>query len=133
MWKFALGLFLAAHGLIHLGYVAPAPTADPGYPFNLSKSWLITGVGLDESTVRLVGIALSLLTVIGFALSGLAAAGIIIPPDWGLPLTVAASIASLLLLVLTWHTWLVVGVAIDIALLVAVLWLGWKPFNTVRA
>jgi hypothetical protein len=46
---------------------------------------------------------------------------------------VAASSASLLLLVLFWHTWLVLGVAIDAALLFALLWLGWKPFDTVRA
>jgi hypothetical protein len=133
MWKFVFGLFLAAHGLIHLGYVAPAPTSAPNYPFNLSESWLITTVGLDGSTVRMVGIALSVLIAVGFALSGLAAGGIVVPQGWGLPLTVASAIASLLLLLIFWHTWLVLGVAIDIALLFALLWLGWKPFDTVGA
>jgi hypothetical protein len=104
MWKIALGLFLAAHGLIHLGYVTPAPTDDPRYPFNLSKSWLITGVGLDEPVVRSIGVALSVLTVVGFTLTGLAAIGIIVPQAWWLPLAVASSIASLLLLLLFWHT-----------------------------
>lgn len=37
MWNLALGFFFALHGLIHLGYISPAPT-DPKYPFSLSKS-----------------------------------------------------------------------------------------------
>jgi hypothetical protein len=132
MWKFALGAFLAAHGLIHLGYLTPAP-ADPRYPFNLGKSWLITSIGFSEPSVRFLGMTLSIVTVVGFALTGLAATGIIVPPQWGLPLTVVSSIASLLLLVCFWHTWLVLGVAIDVALLVALLWLGWQPFSSLRA
>src|SRR5688572_3973053 len=97
MWKFALGIFLAAHGLIHLGYITPAP-ADPKYPFDLGKSWLITSVGFNEQSVRFLGMILSVIVVVGFALAGLAATGIVIPQQWGLPLTVMSSIASLLLL-----------------------------------
>jgi len=129
MWKFALGIFLAAHGLIHLGFITPAP-ADPKYPFSLSKSWLIHRAGLDEPTVRVVGIVLSVLTVVGFTLSGLAATGIVIPQNWGLLLMIVSSIASLLLL-LFWHSWLVLGIAIDIVLLTALLGLGWQPFGAV--
>jgi hypothetical protein len=132
MWKFALGVFLAAHGLIHLGYITPAP-ADPKYPFSLSKSWLITSIGLDEPAARVLGIVLSVLTVTGFALTGLAATGIIIPQAWWQPLTVASAFASLLLLLLFWHTWLILGVVIDLALLIALLWLRWQPFNAVGA
>ena len=99
MWKFALGFFLAIHGLIHLGFVSPAP-ADPKYPFSLSKSWLITGLGLDEPSVRVLGIALSVVTVIGFAMSGLAAVGFVVPQSWWTPLIITSAGASLLLLVL---------------------------------
>jgi len=130
MWKFALGVFLAAHGLIHLGYVTPAP-ADPKYPFSLSKSWLITGIGLEEPSVRMLGIVLSALTVVGFVLTGLAATGILVPQEWWQPLTVVSAMTSFLLLVFFWNTWLVLGVAIDIALLVALLWLRWQPFGAI--
>jgi hypothetical protein len=127
MWKFVLAFFLIAHGLIHLGYMTPAPP-DPRYPFSLSKSWLITGVGLEESAVRTLGTVLGIVTVIACVLAGLAAAGFIVSQAWWLPLTVVASGASLLLLVLFWHPWLVLGVVIDVAFLVALLWFHWQPF-----
>ncbi|MBZ0287930.1 MAG: hypothetical protein K8I30_09975 [Anaerolineae bacterium] len=122
-----LGFFLAVHGLIHLGYVTPAP-ADPKYPFRLNQSWLIASLHLPEQTVRLLGMTLSIITVLGFALAGLAALGIIVPQAWWQPLTILSAAASLLLLVFFWHTWLVLGVIIDVALLVALLWLNWQPF-----
>lgn len=130
MGKVVLGLFLGLHGLIHLGYVSPAPT-DPNYPFRLNQSWLITSLGMNVQAVRSLGILLSIITVICFALSGLATVGIIVPQGWWLPLTILASATSLALLVLFWHSWLIVGVLIDVALLAALLWLGWKPLGEV--
>jgi hypothetical protein len=127
MGKFALGFFLAVHGLIHLGYLTP--NTDPKYPFNLGNSWIITHIGLNEPSVRFIGHVLIAVTVIGFACAGLAATGIIIPQNWWLPITIVASITSLLVLLLFWHTWLILGVAIDVVLLVALLWLGWQPFG----
>jgi len=73
------------------------------------------------------------ITVVGFVLSGLAAFGFIVPQSWWMPLTVGSSIASLLLLVLFWNNWLVLGIAIDVALLVGLLALRWQPFSTVGA
>lgn len=132
MWNIVLVVFLVAHGLIHLSYVAPAPAA-PNYPFNLSKSWLVTAIGLDEPSVRLLGIGLTTLTVIGFVLCGFAGAGIIIPQYWASSLLLASSIVSLLLLFLFWHSWLVLGVTVDITLLVALLRFGWQPFSAFGA
>jgi hypothetical protein len=129
MWKVALAVFLVMHGLIHLGYVSPVP-ADPKYPFNLSKSWLINGVGLAEPSVRLLGITLSIIAVLGFGLSALAALGIVIPQGWWLPLITISALASLLLLVLFWHPWLLIGILIDAVLIAAALWLRWQPFST---
>ena len=128
MWRFALGIFLAAHGMIHLGYVTPAPTSDPQYPFNLSKSWLVTGLGFDEPALRLIGTLLSLVTIAGYMLAGLAAVGMLVPAQWGLPLTVLSSMTSLLVLIFFWSPWLILGVAIDVVLIAALLWLGWQPF-----
>jgi hypothetical protein len=132
MWRIVLGIFLAGHGLIHLGYITPAPS-DPNYPFNMSKSWLITSVGIPEATVRLAGMTLSMVTVVGFALAGLAAVGFIVPQEWGPLLTVIAGVTSLLLLVLFWHIWLAIGILIDLALLAGLLWLDWQPFGATGA
>src|SRR5687768_6352140 len=102
MPKLLLGFLFAAHGVIHLGYVTPAP-ADPNYPFSLDKSWLSTNIGLKSSTVHAFGLLLAIITVAGYALAGLSAAGIIVPQAWWQTLTVIASVTSLLLLVFFWH------------------------------
>jgi len=124
---------ICARGFSRSTWVNPSRIHDAKYPFDLGKSWLITSIGFNEQSVRFLGMALSVVVVVGFAVAGLAATGIIIPPQWGLPLTVVSSIASLLLLLCFWHTWLVLGVAIDMGLLVALLWLGWQPFSPVGA
>ena len=126
MPKLLLGFLFAAHGVIHLGYVTPAPS-DPNYPFSLDKSWLVAGVGLNESFVHTLGTLLAILTVAGYALAGLSAAGIVVPHAWWQSLTIVASVASLLLLIFFWHNWLIVGVLIDIALL-ALIATNWQPF-----
>jgi hypothetical protein len=126
MWKIALVIFLIAHGLIHLAYFAPVP-ADPKYPFSLNKSWLGSMVGLDASATHMLGIVLGIAAVCGFALTGLATAEVVIPQSWWLPLSVIASVASLLMLVVFWNNALVLGIAIDIVLLVTVMGLGWRP------
>lgn len=130
MGKFILAFLLVMHGVIHLGYLTPAPTTDPNYPFRLNQSWLISGLSLGEPLVRVLGIALSLVTITGFLLAGLAAAGLLVSPQWGLPVTVAASVASLLLLLFFWHPWIILGVIIDLALIAGLLWLNWQPFGT---
>jgi hypothetical protein len=130
MARILLGVFLGLHGLIHLGYAAPAP-ADPNYPFRLNQSWLITNLGINAQAVRSLGMLLSVITVICFVLSGLATLGIVVPQNWWQPLTLLASVTSLALLILFWHSWLVLGVLIDVALLVVLLWAGWQPFSEV--
>lgn len=126
MPKLLLGFLFAAHGVIHLGYVTPAP-ADPHYPFTLDKSWLETAIGLSASSVHALGVLLAVITVAGYTLAGLSAAGIIVPHVWWQGLTVIASVTSLLLLVFFWHNWLIVGVIIDIVLL-ALIATNWQPF-----
>jgi hypothetical protein len=127
MSEIVLALFLAAHGLIHLGYVTPAPP-DPRYPFKLDKSWLISSLHVDASYVRILGTALGALTVLGYTLAALAIMGIIVPEPLWQPLTIVSSALSLLLLILFWHPWLVIGIAIDAFLLLALLVLRWQPF-----
>jgi hypothetical protein len=128
MSKIVLALFFAAHGLIHLGYVTPAPP-DPRYPFRLERSWLISSLHLEAGIVRYVGTILGVLTVLGYVLAALAVMNFAVPEAWWQPLTIGSSALSLALLILFWHPWLVVGVAIDVFLLLAMLVLHWQPFG----
>lgn len=117
--RIVLGVILVAHGLVHLLWFAP--NDDPAWPFRLDRSRLV-----PEPARKLVAIALVALTVAGFALLGLAV--------WGVPglasiwpgLAIGAATASLAALVLFWDRQLLLGVAIDVALIAVALWRpGW--------
>ena len=122
---------LVAHALIHFSYVTPAPpetAGGPEWPFELTRSWLVTGVHLDPSIVRLLGTGLAAATATLLVGAGLATAGWLIPATWWSGLVIAGALSSLLTLGLFFHPWLALGFAIDAALLWAVLVSPWQPF-----
>ena len=114
--RIVTGILLLAHGLVHLLYLVP------GVPeFSFDRSWLV-----PEEARRPLGPGLMATTVAAFAILALAV--------WGVPglsaawpaLTVVACLLSAVLLVVFWNTWLVFGLAIDVALVaVAVLRPHW--------
>ena len=127
--RILMALFLIAHGWIHysLTYV---PTPQPGgmhTPFwpswkraDIDNTWLAARLGLPSSVVRGAGALLCVLALAGFALAGLGLLGIPgLSAIWS-SAAIGASIASLLLLAFYWHTWLIMGVLIDLAVLAAV-------------
>jgi hypothetical protein len=125
-----LGAFLAAHALIHVSFLTPAPprtAGGPEWPFEMARSWLVTGAGLDAALIRALGTALVVATIALLAAAGLATVGWMVPPDWWSALVVWGAAASALTLILFFHPWLVLGLAIDAALLWAVLVMGWSP------
>ena len=121
--------FLLAHGAIHASFLSPRPPATaggPAWPFELARSWVLTPLGVQPETARLLGMALVAATAGAFALAALAATGLLPAELWG-PTTAIGAVASLALLVLFFHPWLVLGLAIDLGLLWAVLVAGWTP------
>jgi hypothetical protein len=128
------GLFLVAHGLIHAGFVSRAPATTPGapeWPFEMSRSWLITGAGLDVGVVRTIGAALVVATVVAFAGAGLAWLGIVVPSTWWSTLTIVGAASSLAVLIAFFHPWLVLGFAIDALLIYLVAVSGWSAETSV--
>ena len=127
----ALAAFLAFHGLIHLMFVAPRPSAptDTGtdYPFDPARSWLVWRVGLGIGPVRGLAVGLSAITTIGFVLAGLATVGLIVPTDWWAGLIVGSSVLSLALFGLMFSPGLALGIAIDLVLLWLVWSAAWTP------
>lgn len=105
--RIVTGVLLLAHGLVHLLYLAPDVPE-----FSLDQSWLV-----PEAARRPLGLGLLAATVAAFALLALAA--------WGVPglsaawpaVTVVAALLSAALLVVFWDIRLVLGLAIDVALL----------------
>ena len=130
--RVVLAAFLVAHAAIHAGYLASPPTSagGPAWPFRLDRSWVLRAAGTDVRVARLIGTTLLAATVAGFAGASLAALGLLPAAVWPVATSVGA-IASLALLVIFFHPWLVVGVALDGALLWATFIAGWSPSQVV--
>ena len=130
MLKTLFALFMIAHGLVHAGLAAAPipndPDPKPGAFFTaMERSWLLPKLGLNGPAIQWIGIILVVLATLGFVLAGLGGLGVPgLNAVWG-TLAVVSACVSLLLLILFWHTWLVVGVLIDIGILVALLWVKW--------
>jgi hypothetical protein len=123
------GAFLILHGLIHLGAaVAPRPGASQEglWSFFTTDSRLLRGQG--PQAMSPVVIALFVLATVGFVLAGLVE--LIGLEAWRV-LAIASALDSLLLLILYWHRLLEVGVLLNVAILVALLWAGWPPAGLV--
>jgi hypothetical protein len=127
--KLGLAAFLLAHALIHVGFLVPRPstTADgPPWPFDVSRSWGLNALGLGADAARFLALGLVALTVGAFGLAALAALGL--APGGLLPAAVVMGAASSsAILVVFFHPWLLLGLAIDAALLWLVLIAQWAP------
>ena len=128
-WKLLLTAFLMAHAAIHFSFLQPAPApaaGAPSWPFDLTRSWLLTPLGLDGSVTRTFGVGLLLVLGLGYA----AATGVmmgILPERLFAPSIIVGASASLMLLALFFHPWLVLGVVIDFVLLYLILGTSWAP------
>ena len=130
--RWLLGAFLVAHGLVHVLFVVPRPagaatTGAAEWPFDMTRSWLVTVARMDPSAVRLVGVALIFAVVLGFLLAGLATVGILVPPGQWQVLVLASTAASVVLLAFFPSPQLVLGAAIDAVLLWMILASVWVP------
>jgi hypothetical protein len=81
---------------------------------------------VDSGLVRTLGYALVAATLAGFALAALATVGLLPAGLWSVGVAIG-SVASLAMLGLFFHPWLVLGLAIDLVLLWAVLVQNWVP------
>jgi len=121
------GLFLVAHGLVHGLFMVPRPPdAGASWPFDPSESWLLNRLGVEPSLAQAIAAGLVAVTTVAFIVTALAVIGIL-PAGWLRPLAIASASVSLILLGVFFHPWLVIGIAIDVAILWAVGLNGWIP------
>lgn len=127
--KLVVAAFLLGHAAVHASFLAPRPAATvggPEWPFDLARSWLLSPLGLNAEATRILGLGLIAAILAGYALAALAAIGILPEGVWT-GAVVLGSLASIALLALFFHPWLVVGFAIDAALIwLAIAW-RWTP------
>jgi hypothetical protein len=123
-----IAIFLILHGLVHtILALSPNPNAaEARIGEFFAQSWLLGGEG-PGSAGRIIAILLAVIATIGFVATGLALLDILVPFDWWRPLALISAVVSLLLLILFWNRYLIVGVAIDILVLIALFFTNWTP------
>jgi hypothetical protein len=123
MTRILIGVFLILHGLVHSGLAAAPipkdPSSRPGSFFtHPSRSWVLRRLHVSPGGVRAIGWLLVVMTTLGFVSAGLAALGVPLLAGAIAPLVVCSAMLSLVLLTVFWHSWLTLGVLIDLAILV---------------
>jgi hypothetical protein len=101
MLRVLLGGFVVAHGLV-TGVIWATPNR-PDAPFDAGHSWL-----LDDS--RGIATVVALIAATGFLVAG---AGFLAHRGWWAPSAVAAGTLAVVLMLLYFDAWLIVGIAIS--------------------
>lgn len=125
-----LAAVLIGHGVVHVMFAAIAPAATEGgpeWPFDMAKSWAVTGAGLDLNVVRALGVVLIAIVAGGFTLAALSTVGLIVPAGWWQASVGVSAVASAVVLVLFFNPQLVLGLGIDAVLLWMVATRAWVP------
>jgi hypothetical protein len=109
MWRTALGAFLIAHGVL----TAIIWSAPPGgeAPMTPGRSWLL-------GDARLVSVVLAVVSGLLIVASGV---GVLGHRDWWSAAGLAGGVLSLVLFLLFFSLWWLIGIAISSALVVAAL------------
>ena len=121
-----LALALALHAGMHLSFFKPDWFFEVrgSVPFDLTHSDTLSSLGVDPGLWQLIGMVLVAVTVGGLVLGAASVLGFL-PGRFGQPGLVVGAVASLVSIFLFFHTWLVVGVMVDLAILSAVAAARW--------
>lgn len=128
--KTIFGLFLIAHALIHSSFISPQPEQKPGapaWPFDITKSPLLTPIGVTPEALKTIGLILTLVATIGFVASGLGWMGVPILKSYWVAITVVSSVSSMLLVAIFWNNWFVMAPIINLVILYFVYYKNIKP------
>ncbi len=111
---------LLVHGIGHtLGFWKPARSL----PF----------LNVPEPVLRFAGGIIWVLVAVGFVISSMSFYGIFAPAKWWRPLAVVFAVISMVGLILFGRSWPIfnfIGASgLNVAVLVALLWLQWPPFE----
>jgi hypothetical protein len=125
-----LAAVIVGHGWVHAMFLLPRPPAEdgaPAWPFDMSRSWPVVRGGLPLGPLRTAGAALIAAVVVAGALAALATVGIVVPAGWWPALVAGSAVGSAVLLVLFFDPQLILGLAIDAALVWLVAASAWVP------
>jgi hypothetical protein len=122
MWQLGmrviLGILLIIHGFAHW-QITNGWGAWPS-----ASSWLLGG--FEPVALNSLGTVLWVTTLLAFVVTGIV---LFAGGDWWRPMTVVSSVLSLLVIGLFWQPNMVIGAAVDVGMLVALLWIHWPSLE----
>lgn len=122
MIRIVIGLLLVIHGFAHW-HITTAWNSQP-----TEVSWLLRNLGLDQAAIHSLGTVLWVVTLLAFIATGFVLfSGL----SWWRPLAMASALISLLTIALYWQPNMVIGAAVDVGTLVALLWVHWPTSELV--
>ena len=126
--RILIGILLLLHGVIH-GILAVLPNPESAEPAvatfftGWAGSWLRNL--FSGGALQVIALVLAVIAGLGFIAAGLAMFDVLLPHGWWRALAIAASVVSLVLCVLFWNTYLIVGPVVAIGIIVVVGLLKW--------
>ena len=128
---------LLLHGLGHggalgaLAWIRLSPGSNSG-AWLAARSWLVPSLPADTATA--LASAFWIVSLVGFVITAMSFWGVVVPADVWRPLGVATALLSGAGIVLFFGTWpmfnTLAALGMNVAVLVAVLWLRWPPQAT---
>lgn len=131
--RYLLAMVLLAHGLVHGLWFVPAPkdSGEKEWPFTLATSPVLTPMGVPGAVLGPLGTVLVVIVMMAFTLSSLGAFGIPgLVSAWD-PITLFASVASIVVTILFWNPQFPTSLAIDAVLILTILG-NWWPATLVK-
>jgi len=127
------GIVILAHGIGHVMGYFPVLGLTGGIKNWSDRSWIL-GRLVGDSVARVIGLALWTALLIGFVMTALAVFGWLVPQEWFRDLALWSSAGSLLALFLFPNAFAQIfnkvgAVAVNVALLVILLWKPWPPLS----
>jgi hypothetical protein len=123
---------LLLHGLGHGGALGALAwiRLRPGTPTGdwlAARSWLVPSLTADTATT--LASAVWIASLVGFVIAAMSFGGVVVPGGVWRPLTVASALVSIAGITFFFGTWpmfnTLAALAVNVAVLVAVLWLRW--------
>ena len=142
--KILISALLIIHGLIVASQssgsfkpvIGPMGVENPSWiswwPTRLGQSWLLSGLGLERSSIVAIGGLLWLISGFALVAAGFGVFGFIVPAVWWRNLAIFGAAISLFMLLVHFHPLMIVGTASSLAVLVALLWAHWPPASLIR-
>ena len=127
--RLIIGLVLLVHGIGHVMAFLPALNITSTNKWH-HRSWLLTPV-IGDTASRVISIILYGAAFIGFIAAALGLFGWLVPHDLWRSLAVVSAVISLIALALFWNSFAslfpnkIGAIAVNIAVLVCLLWLNW--------